>query len=203
VAAFRQKTFDNVLGDSMIRMFLIVIATMLVSASAAYAGDGFEAVKCGSDIPSALVGKRLSVEPFAAVETRHRDLSLKSLGGDEISDDLNDASFSICGKEYVLLLGVHGKIRDVLAFPAHSRTSPAFTAGNCQMNGKPLEDAVMAVLDNRGAAGSTSHYSGDDPTMLPATAAWKIDLKAAKFVAISPHGVSCPRGGILTADGGP
>jgi hypothetical protein len=184
-------------------MFSIVIATMLVSASAAYAGDGFEAVRCGSDIPSALVGKRLSNEPFAVVEGRHRDLSLKSLGGDEITDDLNDASFSICGGEYVLLLGARGKIRDVLAFPAHSRTSPAFTAGNCQRNGKPLGDAVMAVLDNRAAAGSTSHYSGDDPTLLPATAAWKIDEKFARFVAISPRGVSCPRGRILTADGGP
>ena len=46
----------------MIRMFSIVIATMLVSASAAYAGDGFEAVKCGSDISSALkTAFRLSV----------------------------------------------------------------------------------------------------------------------------------------------
>ena len=195
--------FDKALGDSMIRMFSIVIATMLVSAGAAYAGDAFEAVKCGSDIPSALIGKRLSVEPFADVEGRHKDLNLKSLGGDEISDDLNDAAFSICGKEFVLLLGAHGKILDVLAFPAHSRTSPAFTAGNCQKDGKPLKDAVMAVLDNRAAAGSTSHYSGDDPTLLPATAAWKIDEKSAKFVAISPRGVLCPRGGILTADGGP
>jgi hypothetical protein len=191
-------------GDSMIRLFSIVIATLLISASAAYAGDAFEAVKCGSDIPSALLGKRLSVEPFADVEARHRDISLKSLGGDEISDDLNDAAFSICGKEYLLLMGEHGKIRDVLAFPAHSRKSPAFTAGNCQRDGKPLQDAVMAVLDNHTASStSTSHYSGDDPALLPAPAAWKIDLKSAKFVAISPRGVSCPRGGILTADGGP
>lgn len=187
----------------MIGMYSIVIATILVSTGAAYAGDAFEAVKCGSDIRSALLGKRLSVEPVAAVENRHRDLNLKSLGGDEISDDLSDSSFSICGKEYVLLLGVQGKIRDVLAFPAHSRTSPAFTAGNCRRNGKPLGDAVMAVLDNRNATGSMSHYSGDDPTLLPATAAWKIDEKGAKFVAISVRGVSCPRGGIITADGGP
>ncbi len=187
----------------MIRLFSIVIATLLISAGAAYAGDAFEAVKCGGDIPSALIGKRLSVEPFADVEARHRDIGLKSLGGDEISDDLNDAAFSICGKEFILLLGERDKIRDVLAFPAHSRKSPAFTAGNCQKDGKPLADAVMAVLDNRAAGGSTSHYSGDDPTLLPATAAWKIDLKSAKFVAISPKGVSCPRGGILTADGGP
>lgn len=185
-------------------MISIVVATILVSASAVCAAaDAFDSVKCGSDVPSALVGKRLSVEPFAAVEGRHRDLSLKSLGGDEISDDLNDASFSICGKEYVLLLGVHGKIRDVLPFPSHSRTSPAFTAGNCQLNGKPLGDAVMAVLDNRAATGGTSHYSGDDSTLLPATTAWKIDEKSAKFVGISPRGVSCPRGGILTVDGGP
>jgi hypothetical protein len=187
----------------MIRLFSIVVAAMLVSAGAAWAGDAFETVKCGSDVPSALLGKRLSVEPFADVEARHKDLGLKSLGGDEINDDLNDAAFSICGKEYLLLLGEHAKIRDVLAFPAHSRTSPAFTAGNCQLNGKPLQDAVMAVLDNHTAKGGTSHYSGDDPTLLPATAAWKIDVKLAKFVAISPRGVSCPRGGILTADGGP
>jgi len=187
----------------MIRLFSIVIAAVLVSASAAYAGDAFEAVKCGGDIPSALIGKRLRVEPFADVEGRHRDVSLKSLGGDEISDDLNDAAFSICGKEFLLLLGAHARILDVLAFPTHSRTSPAFTAGNCQKDGKPLGDAVMAILDNHTAARSTSHYSGDDPTLLPATAAWKIDEKAAKFVVISPHGVFCPRGGILTADGGP
>lgn len=187
----------------MIRLFAIVIATMLVSAGAAYAGDAFETVKCGGNIPSALLGKRLSVEPFAAVEARHKDIGLKSLGGDEISDALEDAAFSICGKEYLVLLGAHEKIRDVLAFPAHSRTSPAFTAGNCQRNGKPMQDAVMAVLDNRAAGGGTSHYSGDDPTLLPALAAWKIDEKSAKFVAISPRGVSCPRGGIITADGGP
>ncbi len=186
----------------MIRMISIVIATMFVSAGAANA-DAFEAVRCGHDIASALVGKRLSVEPFADVENRHKDLGLKSLGGDEISDDLNDAAFSICGKEFVLLMGAHGKILDVLAFPPHSRKSPAFTAGNCQKDGKPLGDAVMAVLDNRAAAGNTFHYSGDDATLLPATAAWKIDLKAGKFVAISPRGIACPRGGIITADGGP
>ena len=187
----------------MIRMFSIVAATTLVLVGAAYAGDAFEAVKCGGDVASALVGKRLSVEPFAAVEGRHKNLGLKSLGGDEISDNLGDASFSICGKEYILLLGEHEKIRDVLAFPAHSRTSPAFTAGNCQLNGKPMQVAVMAVLDNRAARAGTSHYSGDDPTLLSATVAWKIDEKAATFIAISPRGVSCPRGGILTTDGGP
>ncbi len=186
----------------MVRMFSIVMAAIVLWSGAAHA-DAFAAVKCGRDIPSALANKRLSVEPFAAVEGRHRDLKLKSLGGDEISDDLNDAAFSICGREYLLLLGAGGKIRDVLAFPPHSRTSPAFTAGNCQMNGKPIEDAVMAVLDNPAAAGGTSHYSGDDPTLLPAKAAWKIDLKSAKFIAISPRGVSCPRGGIITTDGGP
>jgi hypothetical protein len=187
----------------MIGKLAIIIVAMLMASSAAHAGDGFEAVRCAGDIRTALLGKRLSEEPFAAVEARHKDITLKSLGGDEISDSLNDAAFSICGREFVLLLGEHLTIRDVLAFPAHSRKSPAFTAGNCQKNGKPLMAAVMAVLDNRAAAGGTSHYSGDDPTLLPAIAAWKIDETSAKFVSIPSRSISCPRGGILTADGGP
>jgi hypothetical protein len=184
------------------RVFIIV-AAMLMACGAAHAADGFEAVTCGGDVRAALLDRHLSEEPFAAVEARHKDIGLKSLGGDEISDNLNDGSFSICGKEFVLLMGAHLKIRDVLAFPAHSRATPAFTAGNCQLNGKPYTVAVMAVLDNRAGARGASHYSGDDAAQLSAIAAWKIDENAAKFVGIPTRGLTCPRGGIITADGGP
>jgi hypothetical protein len=54
----------------------------------AYALDGFETVRCGTDIPKSLIGKRMSNERVVVVEGRHKELGLKDLGGSEISDRL-------------------------------------------------------------------------------------------------------------------
>jgi hypothetical protein len=64
---------------------------------------------------------------------------------------------------------------------------------------------MVAVLDNRaaGSGGNSPHFSPQDGILLPAKAAWKIEENAAKFVALSSTGLSCPRSGIITADGGP
>ena len=181
------------------------LALLLLPCGTAQAQDGFESVRCGSDIPRALADKRMSDEPAAKIEGRHIALALKDLGGDEISDRLNSASWSICGKEYMLLSDTRGIVRDVLAIPPHSRTSPEFAAGTCVANGSQAGGSVVAVLDNRaaGSGGNSRHYSAQDGTLLPAIAAWKIDEKAEKFVALSSRGLSCPRGGIITVDGGP
>ena len=77
-----------------------------------------------------------------------------------------------------------------MAFPAHSKTAPAFS-GICQAKGRDLPDIILAVLD-----GSTA----TDP--LPVKTAWKIDQKGAKFVPVSGEGLTCPRSGIITLDGG-
>jgi hypothetical protein len=177
-----------------------VFLAVLVSG-AAQAQDGFEAVRCGTDVRGALLGKRMSDEPAVQIEKRHADLSLKDLGGDEISDSLNSTSWRICAKEYVVVSDQRGVVRDVLLFPPHSRAAPQFS-GTCQANGKMMSVAAIGVLDNRGAKGS-SHYSVQDETLLPATAAWKIDGKTGKFVALPPAGLSCPRNAIVTLDGGP
>ncbi|HWY15230.1 MAG TPA: hypothetical protein VNX86_08875 [Rhizomicrobium sp.] len=181
-----------------------LLALLLLLCGAAQAQDGFESVRCGSDIPRALAGKRMSDEPVVKIEGRHIALGLIDLGGDEISDRLNSTSWSICGNEYMLLSDTRGIIHDVLAIPSHSRTSPEFAGGICQANGRQVAGTIVAVLDNRaaGSGGNFSHYSPQDRTLLPAISAWKIDEKLAKFVALSSHGLSCPRGGIITADGG-
>ena len=57
-----------------------VIALLLLLGGSAYAKDGFESVRCGSDIPNALLGKRMDNEPVAKIERRHKDLGLKDLG---------------------------------------------------------------------------------------------------------------------------
>jgi hypothetical protein len=182
-----------------------LLALFLLLSGAAQAQDGFESVRCGSDVSRALAGRRMSDESVVKIESRHIALGLKDLGGDEISDRFNSTSWLICGKEYMLLSDARGIVHDVLAFPPHSRTSPEFAGETCRANGRQVAGPMVAVLDNRaaGSGGNSPHYSAQDGILLPAKAAWKIDENAANFVALSTHGLSCPRGGIITADGGP
>jgi hypothetical protein len=181
------------------KLHLVFLAALV--GGAAHAQDGFEAVRCGGDIRSALLGKQMGNEPAAQIEQRHANLGLKDLGGDEISDNLNSTSWRICAKEYVVVSDQRGVVRDVLLFPPHSRVAPQFS-GTCQANGKKTSGAMIGVLDDHGANGA-SHYSPQDETLLPATAAWKIDEKTGTFVPYPTTGLSCPRSAIITLDGGP
>lgn len=52
---------------------------------AAEARDEFDAVRCGQNVASALVGRKSGDGAVAQIEARHRDLGPKNLGGDEIS----------------------------------------------------------------------------------------------------------------------
>src|SRR5215471_9701719 len=111
----------------MTRTTRLFVFALSLSAPAAWAQDQFAGVKCGTDIPKALIGKRDSNGAAAAIESRHKDLGLKNLGGDEISDRLFLASWEICGSEYELLVNTQrGIIRDVLPFPPHSKASSMF-----------------------------------------------------------------------------
>jgi hypothetical protein len=166
-----------------------VLCLFLLVCGDALAADEFDKVQCGSDIPKTLIGQRASNDRVVAIEGRHKDLRLKDLGGDEISDRLSSTNWLICGNEFVTLQD--DRIRDVLPFPPHSKDAPAFS-GICQVNGKDVPDAIVAVL---------SFKPGTEP--LTASAAWKIDKKRTKFVKISTDGLTCPRSGIATVDGGP
>jgi len=167
----------------------LAVAVLSASAQSAMA-DAFKNVKCGSDIAKALIGQRSPNEPVVKTEAKYRALGLKHLGADETSDNLSSINWLICGSEFIVLEDRKDIVRDVLAFPPHSKKTPAFS-GFCKLNGRELPDIFVAVLN--GEAGSD---------LLPALSAWKIDLKAAKFVKASTEGLRCPRSGIYTADGG-
>ncbi|HXZ28320.1 MAG TPA: hypothetical protein VEG08_10025 [Terriglobales bacterium] len=138
---------------------------------------------------------------MAAVEGRHKELGLKNLGGDEISERLSMESWQICGSEYELLVNTKsGLIRDVLPFPAHSKTSPMFI-GRCQAGGTKAPHTIVAVLNN--SAGYDARDEKLAQTMLKATAAWGIDEATAKFSRQPTDNLACPLDGIVTADGGP
>jgi hypothetical protein len=162
---------------------------LLSCGSGVCASDGFSAIRCGSDIPKALVGRTIPNERVVVIEERHKDLGLKDLGGTEISERLFLISWLICGDEYVLL-EENNVVRDVLKFPRHSKDAPQFI-GACQLNGSDLPGTVIAVLKNE-----------KDTKNLPATVAWKIDEERMKFISLPTEGLQCPRSGIITADGG-
>jgi hypothetical protein len=168
---------------------ILVLVLPLFCASGLYAGDGFESVRCGSDVQKALVGRKTSNETIMVLEQRHKDLELKHLGADEISDRLNLITWRICGEEYVVLED-GDVVRDVLKFPKHSKESPQFI-GSCQLNGHDMPGFAIGVLKNEEGA-----------AMLAAVSAWKIDEKQKKFVQVQTEGLRCSRDGISTADGG-
>jgi len=168
---------------------ILPLALLLFSGGAFPSHDGFSGVRCGSDIPRALIGRFMGNERVVVIENRHKDLGLKDLGGIEISNSLFAISWMICGNEFMLLED-HSVVRDVLKVPLHSKKSPEFI-GDCQINGTKMPETIVAILDNE-----------EGMATLPAKAAWKIDKKRAKFIKLSTEGLRCPRDGIITADGG-
>jgi hypothetical protein len=161
-----------------------LVLPALLAATTAQAKDGFEAVRCGGDVRGALLGRTMSDAPVMEIEKRHADLGLEDLGGDEITDDLNSVSWRICGKEYVVTVSRHGAVRDVLAFPEHSKASPEFGATQCVANGKKVSGDIIGVLDGK-----------------TVKAAWTVDEKSGKFAALPSAGLSCSDVGVITADG--
>ncbi|HEU5237803.1 MAG TPA: hypothetical protein VFU37_11710 [Pyrinomonadaceae bacterium] len=168
---------------------ILVLILPLFCRSSLCAADGFDSVRCGSDVREALLGRTISNEKVVIIEERHKDLGLKDLGGSEISDRLFLISWRICGEEYVLLED-EGVVRDVLKFPKHSKDSPEFI-GSCQLNGHDLPGTAIGVLKNE-----------DGVEILPAVIAWKIDDKQIKFIKLQTEGLRCSRDGIITTDGG-
>ena len=168
---------------------IVTVALPLFCGSSACDADGFDSVRCGSDVRKALLGRKMSSKAIALLEERHKDLALKDLGASEISDRLSVISWRICGEEYVLLED-KDIVRDVLEFPEHSKDAPAFI-GSCQLDGHDLPGTAIGVLKNE-----------NGEKILPAVSVWKIDDKQMKFIELKPKGVRCSRDGIITADGG-
>jgi len=126
----------------------------------------------------------------ATLEGRHKDIGLKDLGASEVSDQLSEISWQICGSEFMLLEDNNSVVQDVLLFPPHSKSAPEFV-GACKLNGQEMPETIVAVLANK-----------DGVDVLSATSAWRIDKTDKKFVKIFTDGLICPRDGIITDDGG-
>ena len=164
------------------RMFLLLV--LLAFVPACWAEDGFGSVTCGGDIPKELVGKKLSNEPDSAVENRHKNLALKDLGGDEITDDLFLSTWTICGSDYMVTLK-RGVVSDVLMMPAHAGAEKEFD-GDCKKGNAPVSGVIVGILVDR---------SGLDA--LSAKTAWRLDEKTGKFTSIPADGLTCARHDIL------
>src|SRR4051812_37291614 len=174
---------------TLVAIFTLAIS-LFYSTTVCHADDGFDSIRCGSDIAKALLGRKISNDRVVVIEEKHKDLGLKDLGASEISDDLSLISWQICGEEYVVLQDKDDVVRDVLKFPRHSKDSPQFI-GSCQSNGKDLPGTAIGVLkDEEGAK------------TLSALSVWKIDEKQMKFVELKTEGLRCSRDGIITEDGG-
>jgi hypothetical protein len=173
-----------------VKTFACLVTLIYLALGQVSIADEFQKVKCGGDIPKAMIGQRSPNERIVVTEKKYRALGLKHLGADEISDRLSSINWLICGTEFIALVDRSGLVSDVLPHPPHSKKSPAFE-GICQVKGKDLPDIVFAILDGAQAR---------DP--MPAVTAWKIDQEVAKFVKISSQGMLCPRSGIYTVDGG-
>ena len=173
----------------MKRLGFILIAICLAWGHAASA-DEFRNVKCGADLPKAMIGQRSSNGRVVVTEKKYAALGLKHMGADEISDRLNSINWMICGAEYMVLVERRGSITDAVPFPEHSKASPAFS-GLCQSRGKDLPDIFVGVLDGASKA-----------DLLPVVTAWKIDKQRAKFIKVPGEGLLCPRSAIYTVDGG-
>jgi hypothetical protein len=157
------------------------------------AADEFDAVRCGADIPKAMVGKHSSDGPVVVSEARHPNLSLKDLGGIEISNRLFLISWRICDREYAELLNTKKDlVRDVLPVPKHSLYSPLSFAEPCQVDGKNIPDAVISILDNPGGQRPKGYF---ESIMLPVKVAWKIDERKERFVPMPRRGLTCALGG--------
>lgn len=172
------------------KTFACFLAFIYFASGQISRADEFQKIKCGSDIPKAMIGQRSSNERIVVTEKKYRALGLKHLGADEISDRLSSINWLICGAEFIALVDRSGLVGDVLPHPPHSKQSPAFS-GVCQVKGKDLPDIIFAILDGAKAT---------DP--LPVLMAWKIDQQHKKFVKVSSEGLLCPRSGIYTVDGG-
>ena len=59
--------------------FFTVVLSLFCGSSVCDA-DGFDSVRCGSDVGKALLGRTMSNEKIVVLEERHKNLGLKDLG---------------------------------------------------------------------------------------------------------------------------
>jgi hypothetical protein len=72
--------------------------------------------------------------------------------------------------------------------PAHSLHSPQSFVEGCEVAGKEIPDAVIAILDNNQGQRPKSYL---ERIVLPAKLAWKIDGRPERFVPMPTKDLRC------------
>lgn len=181
-------------GKKLQYLLLVAITLFCGNASAA---DEFETVRCGSDIPKAMIGKHSPTTRKLVPEVEYKSLALRNLGTDMIDDNIYYTIWSICGAEYYELVGSHHVVADVLPIPVHSRTTPAMNYTRCFLNGHEMDENIFAILNNR--SGENKKYDATDMTKIPAIEAWRVDKKKMRFIKIDASGIYCLRSAASSA----
>ena len=150
---------------------ILIISILFLGGKAYCASDGFDKVKCGADIPKALIGQFMPDERVVVLERKHKNLGLKDLGADIISENLNTIYWMICGKRFVVL-DDGGFVRDVMQLSSIADDASEYT-GKCTSNNKELPEIVFAILENK-----------------TVKSAWEINRKKG-FVKLPTNGLQC------------
>lgn len=153
----------------------------LLSAPSLAADTHFRGVSCKSDVAKVMQGRSFPNEAASAIEAKHRDINLESLGDFSIetnSDPLKLSSWLVCGREYILL-EKKGVVKDVLTSP-YPAAEPQSEISACTIDGKQSTDPlVWFSLDQN-----------KEKTKL-ANLAWMVDEKKVKFVKLVAKTVQC------------
>jgi hypothetical protein len=174
------------------RIFGILIALLL--AGPARAAELFDTIRCGMDIPNAMIGQRQPNTSIGHLEQRYKSIDLEVIGGFGLTDMLSLTYWRICGTEYVVLT-TDKQITDAVAFPPRAKNAPDLV-GSCLRGGQKIPETVVALLNNPNGLKRTN-TAQDERTFLPAQAAWKIDEKRRKFVKLEVGGLTCPLSDVL------
>lgn len=150
---------------------ILLFAISLWGVNAYCAPDGFDKVKCGSEVPKALTGQLMKNETVAAIENRHKDLGLQHMGADELAVNFNAVYWMICGKRYVVLMD-GDRVRDAMQLSEPSDGASEYT-GRCKVNNKEMLEMVFAILDKKTVKD-----------------AWEMNRKTG-FVKLSTKGIQC------------
>jgi hypothetical protein len=158
---------------------------LLLSTPRASAADEFESVRCGADVVKAVVGRKMSRTTVSALESAHKDLGLKNLGGDGMPEDpYSLVEWQLCQSVVVFLVdhrSRRGVITDAVVLPDDLKDLPqALPGADCQRQGKLAEQELFVLLDK-----------GPRTARAPARKAWRIDLTSMKFVGVASDGLSC------------
>lgn len=160
------------------KCLLIILVLLSIGTKVHGAPVSFDALACGADMRSALIGRHMPNERVVVTELKYRQLSLKDNGGEELGGRLFLISWQICGREY-FLLEENDFVLDVLESPV-AGGSPLGVTAFCSIDGKKIPEVVVAFR---------AHHS--DKKAFRPISGWKIDKSKKKFVELQIGSIEC------------